>query len=76
MAKKPPITQRDTINNGSPKSLAIRPVVVKIPPQIILLTSRQLAVYQPIFSVGMRWCADTSKAFLLSPDSPTIFTYA
>ena len=49
----------------------MRPVVVKTPPPMILLTRRQLAVNHPM--VLMRTPErSTSEAFLLSGDSPTI----
>src|SRR5918995_1074723 len=59
------------MNIGFPSSRAINPVVVKTPPPMILLTSRQLAVNQPIVSIRMP-ARDIVEAFLLSVDSPTI----
>src|SRR5512144_2934799 len=53
MANNPPTLHRRRINRGSPRSRAINPVVVKIPPPMILLTRRQLAVNQPMVWYGL-----------------------
>ena len=48
-AKSAPTNHNRRISIGSPRSRAINPVVVKIPPPMMLLTSTQEAVNQPIF---------------------------
>src|SRR5512147_1165871 len=53
MANNPPTLHRRRINRGSPRSRAINPVVVKIPPPMMLLTRRQLAVNQPMVWYGL-----------------------
>jgi hypothetical protein len=50
-AKSAPTNHNRRMSIGSPRSRAINPVVVKIPPPIMLLTSTQSAVNQPIFFV-------------------------
>jgi len=42
------MSQSDKISMGSPRSRAMNPVVVKMPPPIMLLISKQTAVNQPI----------------------------
>src|SRR5215203_2117924 len=48
-ANSAPINHSSRMSQGSPRSRAIKPVVVKMPPPIILLTSTQEAVNQLIF---------------------------
>jgi len=49
-AKSAPTNHNRRIKGGSPTLRAINPVVVKIPPPMMLLTSTE-AVIQPIFCV-------------------------
>ena len=51
-ANNPPMNHKRRISIGSPRSRAINLVVVKIPFLMMLLTSTQEAVNQPIFCVA------------------------
>src|SRR6476661_2757026 len=55
MARSPPTSQSDRIRIGSPRSRAMNPVVVKMPPPIMLLTKTQEAVNQPILDCAAAW---------------------
>src|SRR5690348_4534446 len=48
MARSPPTSQSERMSVESPRSRAMNPVVVKMPPPIMLLIKTQEAVNQPI----------------------------
>src|SRR5438445_10821108 len=67
-AKIAPTNHNRRISFGSPRSRAMNPVVVKIPPPMMLLTSTQEAVNHPIFCPE-DFCPSSliGKRLLLSP---------